>query len=198
MKRSLIALGLLAALPFAASASDLSYNYVEGGYSRINGLGTKVDGAAINGSVALGSRFHLFGGYEALEFSERVVDTSLGNMLVPESDIDTWRLGVGYNHSLSQSTDLVARIGHARTDYDFSSRDFKSYFTEVGVRSQLAPNVEGYLFAGYDKTEGTGESGDYYGRLGGQYNFNKSWGLVADVRFGDGAEQYFFGPRFSF
>lgn len=33
IKNSLLALGLLAALPFAASAADgLSYNYVEGGY----------------------------------------------------------------------------------------------------------------------------------------------------------------------
>ena len=46
MKRSLIALVLLAVLPVAASASDLSYNYVEGGYTRINGIEPKVDGAA--------------------------------------------------------------------------------------------------------------------------------------------------------
>ena len=35
MKRSLIPLAFLAALPFAASAADgLSYNYVEGGYAK--------------------------------------------------------------------------------------------------------------------------------------------------------------------
>ena len=39
MKRSLLALTLLAALPFAASAADnVSYNYIEGGY-----LGTSTD-----------------------------------------------------------------------------------------------------------------------------------------------------------
>lgn len=188
MKRSLIALGLLAALPFAASASDLSYNYVEGGYTRVNGLGTKVDGPAINGSVALGSRFHVFGGYEALDID------------AVNADMDSWNLGVGYNHELSRSTDLVARLGYR--DFDFSSPfspslGGKSYFTEVGVRSQLAPSFEGYLYAGYDRPDGAG-SGDFYGRIGGQFNLNKSWGLVADARFGDGAEQYFFGPRFTF
>ncbi len=199
MKRSLIALGLLTTLPFAASASDLSYNYVEGGYTRINGLGTKVDGAALNGSIALGSRFHAFAGYETLEFPGAVASIDGGNTSITtfDVDVDTWNLGFGYNHSLSQSTDLVARVGHARSDFDGLSHTFKSYFTEVGARSQLMPNLEGYLYAGYERTEGTG-SGDYYGRLGGQYNFNKSWGLVADARFGSGAEQYFFGPRFSF
>lgn len=187
MKRSLIALGLLATLPFAASASDLSYNYVEGGYTRINGLGTKIDGPAINGSVALGSRFHVFGGYEALD-----IDAA-------GSDLDSWNLGFGYNHGLSQSTDLVARLGYR--DFDFSgpfglSLGGESYFTEVGVRSQLAPSFEGYVYAGYERPEGGG--GDYYGRVGGQYSFNPNWGLVADVKFGDGAEQYFFGPRFTF
>lgn len=203
MKRSLIALGLLAALPFAASASDLSYNYVEGGYTRINGLGTKVDGAAINGSVALGSRFHLFGGYETLEVPGQTVSIVDGTTINTfDADVDSWNLGFGYNHALSQRTDLVARLGYRDTDADSplggGSYGFKSYFTEVGARSQLMPNLEGYLYAGYEKTEGTGQSGDYYGRLGAQYNFNKSWGLVADARFGSGAEQYFFGPRFSF
>jgi hypothetical protein len=28
--------------------------------------------------------------------------------------------------------------------------------------------------------------------------YARPWGLVADARFGDGAEQYFIGPRFSF
>ena len=45
MKTSLIALGLLAALPFAASATDgLSYNYVEGGYVNTDAKGGDADG----------------------------------------------------------------------------------------------------------------------------------------------------------
>jgi Ax21 family sulfation-dependent quorum factor len=202
MKRSILALGLLAALPFAATASDLSYNYVEAGYTRVNGLGAKVDGAAINGSVALGSRFHVFGGYEAIEFPGQSVVIGGGTTINTFNvDVDSWNLGFGYNHSLSQSTDLVARLGYRDSDVDSpaggSGFGFKSYFTEVGARSQLAPSFEGYVYAGYERTEGAG-SGDTYGRIGGQYNFNQSWGLVADARFGDGAEQYFVGPRFTF
>ena len=40
MKRSLLALSLLAALPFAATAAEgVSYNYVQGGYVATNGDG---------------------------------------------------------------------------------------------------------------------------------------------------------------
>ena len=49
MKTSLIALGLLAALPFAASATDgLSYNHVEGGYVNTDAKGGDADGWALS------------------------------------------------------------------------------------------------------------------------------------------------------
>jgi len=189
MKRSILALALLATLPFAAQASDLSYSYVEAGYTRITGVGDKTDGYGLNGSLALGSSFHLFGGFNAFDISGTPVD------------VDTWNFGVGYNHSLSDSTDLIARLGYAEFDISGFSAiqnafDTDSFFTEVGVRSQLAPSFEGYVFAGYERPDVGG--GDTYGRLGGQYSFNSSWGLIADVKFGGGAEQYFIGPRFTF
>jgi Ax21 family sulfation-dependent quorum factor len=197
MKRSLIALALLAAAPFAASASDLSYNYIEGGYTRVNGVGAKIDGAVLNGSIALGSRFHAFGGYEALDLEATAIDIGTGQTFSADADFDTWTLGFGYNHSLTNSTDLVARVGYRNSDIDVPGFDLKSYFTEVGARAQLATNFEGYAYAGYERTEGAGD-GDYFGRIGGQYSFNRNWGLVADVKFGQSVEQYFVGPRFTF
>ena len=56
MKKSLLALTLLAAAPFAASAAEgVSYNYVEGGYTATNlsdGL-PDADGWGVKGSVAI-------------------------------------------------------------------------------------------------------------------------------------------------
>src|SRR3954452_16030138 len=64
MKKSLIALSLLAALPFAASAADgISYNYVEGGYAATNADVSDADGFAIRGSGAIAPNFHVFGDY---------------------------------------------------------------------------------------------------------------------------------------
>ena len=60
MKRSLLALTLLAALPFAASAQDaksgLSYNYVQGGYVGTNTDGGDADGAPGADQVRVGGR----------------------------------------------------------------------------------------------------------------------------------------------
>ena len=74
MKRSLLALTLLAALPFAASAAEgISYNYVEAGYIGTNTDGGDADGFAINGSGAIAPNFHIFGGYSGQKTDDFVV-----------------------------------------------------------------------------------------------------------------------------
>ena len=63
MKKSLLALTLLVAAPFAASAAEgVSYNYVQGGYAATNTDGADADGWGLDGSVAIAPNFHLFGG----------------------------------------------------------------------------------------------------------------------------------------
>jgi Ax21 family sulfation-dependent quorum factor len=185
MKRSLIPLALLATLPFAASAGDLSYSYIEGGYSRLS-PGFSTDGWSVNGSVALGTSFHLFGGFQ-----------NLGSGL---ADFDATTLGLGYNHSLGRGTDLVSRLAYSRYDAGVPAAGLRfrdnSWSGEVGVRSQLAPSFEGYVFAGYERP--TDGGGDFYGRIGAQYLFTRSFGLVLDVKATDDVREYFVGPRFSF
>ena len=68
IKNSLLALGLLAALPFAASAADgLSYNYVEGGYVNTDAKGGDADGWGVKGSVAVHPNFSVFADYNKQE-----------------------------------------------------------------------------------------------------------------------------------
>ena len=99
MKRSLIAIGLAAALPFAAAsaAEGISYNFVEAGYAATDS-DLDADGFGINGSVAIHPNFHLFGAY-----SNQDIDHS-------SADFDQWRIGVGYNHEISPRADLLTRI----------------------------------------------------------------------------------------
>ena len=98
-------------------------------------------------------------------------------------------------------------VGHSRTGDDAAGAspslvfdagagaDFNGYSAEVGVRSALMPNLEGYALAGYE--DGDQYSGDFYGRLGAQVKFNQNWGINGDVKFADGDTQWFVGPRFS-
>ena len=184
MKRTLLALTLLAALPFAASAAEgVSYNYVQGGYSATNGDGNAdAKGYGIDGSVAVHPNFHIFGGY-----SKQEIDNS-------NIDFDQWRLGVGYNYALSEKADLVTRIAYEKADFG-SNLDFNGYSAEAGVRGALGKHFEGYAMAGYEDYEQA--DGDFYGRVGAQVKFNQNWGVNGDVKFADGDTQWSIGPRFS-
>lgn len=184
MKRSLFALTLLAALPFAASAADgLSYNYVEGGYAATNGDGDS-DGWAIGGSGAIAPNFHLFGNYT----NQEIDGTNF--------DFDQWRVGVGYNHEINSKVDLLTRVAYEKFDAGRNA-DFDGWSVEAGVRASLTPNLEGYALAGYEDYD-RGVDGEFYGRLGAQVKFNQTWGINGDVKFIDGDTQYFVGPRISF
>lgn len=184
MKRSLLALSLLAALPFAASAAEgVSYNYVQGGYVATNGDGNAdADGFGIDGSVAVHPNFHIFGGY-----SQQEIDNT-------NIDVDQWKLGVGYNYEIAPKADLVTRIAYEKYDAG-SGFDFDGYSAEVGVRGALGTKVEGYAMAGYENLQDL--DSNYYGRLGAQVKFNQNWGLNGDVKFADGDTQWFVGPRFT-
>jgi len=186
MKKSLLALTLAASLGVAASASaaeGVSYNFVEGGYVASNLKDSPdADGWAIGGSAAIAPNFHLFGNYSSQELDRSGFS------------IDNLRLGVGYNHQISQRMDLLTRVAYERFETDIA--DFNGYSVEVGVRGALTPMLEGYALAGYE--DGSDYDGDFYGRLGGQVKFNPNWGLTADVKFAGNDTLWFVGPRFTF
>lgn len=187
MKRTLLALTLLAALPFAASAAEgVSYNFVQGGYVATNGndddIDADADGYGLDASVAVHENFHLFGGYsnQELDFTD--------------FDIEQYRLGVGYNYEIAPKADLVTRIAYEKLDLG-GIVDADGYSAEVGVRGVLASRLEGYAFAGYQDYEQV--DGDFYGRVGALVKFNDNWGLNGDVKFADGDAEWFVGPRFT-
>ena len=189
MKRShaiskLAALTLIAALPLAASAAEgVSYTYVEGGYSATNTDGADADGWAIGGSGAIAPNFHVFGNYSNQEIDDINVD------------FDQWRLGVGYNHEINPSVDLLTRVAYEKFDAG-SGFDFDGWSVEAGVRGAFTPNLEGYALAGYEDFEQA--DSEFYGRLGALVKFNQTWGINGDVKFVDGDTQWFVGPRASF
>ncbi len=185
MKRSVLALTLLAVLPFAASAAEgVSYNHVQGGYVATNNNdgAPDADGYGIDASVAVHPNFHLFGGYS----NQDIDNTNI--------DFDQWRLGVGYNQELTTKVDLVTRVAYEKFDAG-SGFDFDGYSAEAGVRAALGTHVDGYALAGYEDYEDI--DGDFYARLGANVKFNENWGLNGDVKFADGDAQWFVGPRFS-
>ena len=179
----LVGLPALGAGATASAAEDLSYNYVQGGYAQTNTDGADADGFAGEASFALHPNFHVFGGYS----NQEIDDVSV--------DLENWRAGVGYNHPVSNRTDLLTRVAYENYQADEVGLDTDGWSAEVGVRSALTANLEGYALAGYE--DGDDFDGDMYGRLGGQFKFAPNWGVTGDVKIADGDTQWFVGPRFT-
>jgi Ax21 family sulfation-dependent quorum factor len=179
-------LGLLLALPLAASAAELDYSYLEGGYVDYGvSDGPDAEGWLIGGSFALGDQLHLYGSH---------VQADIDHSDLFEADVS--RLGLGWNTGISGNSDLVVRANYLKLDSNFPGADSDGYEAEVGVRSALTPRFETYAAAGYVDT-GRGD-GDLMGKLGAQFKFSPRWGLVADATLSDDANQFFVGPRLSF
>jgi Ax21 family sulfation-dependent quorum factor len=181
MKRSLLALALVAAMPFAAQADDkLSNTWIEGDYVNVDG---DADGFGVRGSFEFAdSGFYGLGGWRSVEID----DTNI--------DVDNWELGVGYEHDLSENLDLLSEVAYNQVDVEGFDED--GYRVSVGLRGSFAPNFEGLVKANWYDSDET--DGDFTGTLGAQYKFTQTWGVVGEAEFGDGGESYTLGLRASF
>ncbi len=182
MKRSLIALALVALLPLSAQADDkLSYSYIEGQYVNVDG---DADGFGVTGSIEFGeSNFYGFGSYKMVETDDFNIDINLTDV------------GLGYAHSLSDNADLISEIAYVNFDVDgLGSAD--GYRASVGLRGSFSDNFEGLVKANY--LDGNDVDGDFSGTVGLQYKFTQTWGMTGEVEFADGGETYLVGLRASF
>ena len=181
MKRSLLALALVAAMPFAAQADDkLSNTWIEGDYVNVDG---DADGFGVRGSFEFAdSGFYGLGGWRSVEID----DTNI--------DVDNWELGVGYEHDLSENLDLLSEVAYNQVDVEGFDED--GYRVSVGLRGSFTPDFEGLVKANWYDSDET--DGDFTGTLGAQYKFTQTWGVVGEAEFGDGGETYTLGLRASF
>lgn len=219
MKNALVLAFALATTPFAAAAGELGYTYAELGWQQ-----TELDdfdtgrGAALNASVALGERFHLFGGYARQDAETDVFVAEIGQSTELHTDADLYRVGLGFNQALNERVDFVVRGAYERMHYDVTvpelfdgtvSTKSTGWSAETGVRAALAQRFEGWALAGYADTSsvsidgqelGTDEDADdeFYGRLGAQFMWNANWGVVGEARLADDSQQLFLGVRGTF
>jgi Ax21 family sulfation-dependent quorum factor len=182
MKRSLLALALVALLPLSAQADDkLSYSYIEGNYVNVDG---DADGFGVRGAIEFGeSNFYGFGSYTMVEIDDINVD------------VDFTDVGLGYAHNLSDNADLISEIAYVNADVD-GGGNADGYRASVGIRGSFSDNFEGLVKANF--VDGSDVDGDFSGTLGAQYKFTQTWGMTGEVEFGNGGETYLVGLRASF
>lgn len=177
MKKTLIALALVAILPLSANAAERSYTFVEGTYNSVDG---DADGFGVRGSVEFADT-----GFYALGDFRNYSDSAF--------DLDTWELGLGYALEFSDNVDLIAELAH--TDFDVVD----GYRLSAGARGNFTESFEYLAKVNYRNLDTRGDSDDFTYTAGLQYKFSPTWGVTGEVEFdGDDGEIYTVGLRASF
>ena len=171
MKRnlSLLALALAAALPFtAANATDLKYNYIQGGYTAADFSGFDMDGYGVKGSVAFGDKFYGLASYD------RVSDSGL--------DLSETTVGVGFHHGINDKADFFAEASFVQDDLDLVGSD-NGYRVAGGIRGLLSDKFEGSVKATYTDV---GDYGNGFGAgVSGLFHITDTWGVYASYDYAD-------------
>jgi Ax21 family sulfation-dependent quorum factor len=207
MKNHLALALALAIAPFAAAADEIGYTYVEGGYAELRqdvpdapGFDfddIKAAGYFVDGSVAVGETFHVFGGYRSGNDDLRVTQLGIGSADF-DTDLSQFDIGLGYHHSINDRTDLVTEVSYIHTEIEIEgeSDDGHDGRVSVGVRHMLADSVEGWIKGHY--SDGDFYDGAFSASFGGQYKFNPMWGVVGEIEIGQDNSLFVVGARASF
>lgn len=214
MNKQLVLALALAGAPFAASAGELNYSFIEGGYAQLNqelpdvdlggGMVAQIDdieatGFQVSGSVEMGASFYLFGGYKSGSDDVNVTVPGFGSGSA-DIDLTQFNAGVGYHHAMSDRADFITEVSYISTDAEADGEDASANADDariaVGVRGLMTDSFEGWLKANY--TDGDAYDGEFSATVGAQFKFNQTWGIVGEAEFGDSSSQYLVGVRASF
>jgi hypothetical protein len=215
MRKTLLLAAIVAAAPFAVSANDLSYTYVEGGYAKLHMDDSQFndpegDGGYIRGSFAIAEQVHLFGGFGRVsdDFTVNALDIGAGVDIDVnvDAEIRSAEFGIGYHMPFTERLDFTADLAYLRQEYkvtasiagvsDSDKVDAKGGRATLGLRGKPSPRTEAWIKAGY--IDGGDFEGDFVGNLGGQIKFSKTWGLVGEVEVIEDSTRYLVGVRASF
>ncbi len=179
-----------ATLAAPAMADGLSYNYLEGGYQRID-LDDDVfdidgDGFGIGGSFELGRNAFMFASYGTADFDFGI-------------DLDELSAGVGYHVPVGTNTDFVASIAYVRAEADasgFGSVDDSGIGASIGLRSMVTDTVEVFGNINYVDLDDSGDETSFTG--GAWFNVTDTFALGVSAGFGDDTTTYGAGARLYF
>jgi hypothetical protein len=184
---------MLALAPLAATAEDMSYSYVDVNWVSLDadilGESVSADGFGLNGSIAFAENFFGFVDYRTVEGDEQGFNF----------DIDQISVGLGGRYGISESADLVGRIGYTQADASvegLGSDDVDGYLLSVGARGQL---TESFELEGYLNYTDLGDNGDDTSfAVDARYFFTKQFAVDAGIETGDDVDVWNVGVRFAF
>lgn len=177
---------LLATAPIAAQAEDMSYSYVDAGYTEVDiDNGPTGDGFGLRGSVGFAENFFIFADYSSFDFDGGV-------------DVDLYSVGLGGRIGIADDVDLVGRAGYVEADASAGgfSIDDDGYLVSAGVRAQVAEGFE--LEGNVIYTDFGGNADDTAVAVAARYFFTENFAVGTEYQLSDDADTLFAGVRFSF
>ena len=175
---------MLAALPLASHAEDMSYSNIDLGYveTDIDGVGPTLDGFGVRGSIGFADNYFAFAEYSSQSVSG--------------VDFDQTTVGLGGHYALNDTIDLVGRAGWYKVDVS-GGLDDDGYLVSAGLRGKAGDKVE--LEGSVIYTDLGGSSGDQTAvAVGGRYYFTGAFALGAEYQHSSDASSYLVGVRFNF
>jgi len=208
MRKTLLAAAVLALTPMTAvAAEDLSYTWVEAGWtqSRINDDlldDPDLDGAYIRGSYRIAYQAYVFGAWSKVSTTQRYAGGVSADL-----DLQQPELGIGYLLPMSDRVDFTADIAWTRQTAeltlkepgyaDYRQKDsFNAARGTFGVRTKPSYRTELWVKAGY--LDGSDMDGTWVGNIGGKVDFTPMWGLVGEVQVVEDITRFSAGIRASF
>jgi hypothetical protein len=180
--------------PMAATASPLSYNYVEAGYVKVEPDDSNIDFDGFRAKVSgqISDAAYVFASYGELE-SDRIGNTTF------EQEVIT--AGLGFRAPLGRATDFNAEFAYVYADLSAkgplggSSEDDSGFGLGAGLRHLFAPQFEGGVKLDYvdvfddDETTLT---------FSGLFHLTPALSLGAAYSISDDADGWSVGGRFNF
>ena len=180
------------ALPFAASAEQLSYRYVDVAHfpkAEIDARGFDVDGDGIQlrGSLPV---------YQNIFALAEFQDLSLDNGV----DATRFMVGAGGHWALGPNLDLIARGGLVKYEVEAGQfdDDDTGLFAGVRLRSLVAPKVEVEGGLEHVAVDVAGIDGDTYLIGEGRYNFTSQVSAGVLITLGGDISVFGAQARFNF
>jgi hypothetical protein len=178
-------------VPFLAHAEDISWSYLEGGYvnTDIDGFDEEVDGFALRGSYELTDEVFVFAGYTDQGTSVSGFDI----------DVQSYNLGLGYAWPLGKALDLYGKLGYVSSEADvqgLGDADDDGYSLAVGLRGRAVEQLELEGAVSYVDLSDSGD--DTTLDLGARWYFTPQFAFGVEGSFGDDANSYGLGVRWSF
>ncbi len=175
MKKSIAIIGLMACAPLV-SAEGLSYNYAQVNWIADSELesGGSVDGDGfdIGGVFSINEMLYIVGEFKDLSYD--------GGLEVQEISA-----GVGaHNNQFTGAIDVFGNLTIESIELSIpgANSDDEGFGLEIGARTALTPELDGYISFDYSDVGDT--SGSFF-KLGGSWAFNPNWAVVAEYSTGE-------------